>query len=176
MISELLKQRILKIKLILIDNDGVLTDGRIVFGDYGDELKFFDVQDGHGLVMLKRAGLVSVIVSGKKSRINTRRAKEVEVAKVYQNVHDKLKLLPKILSKFRATHEETCYIGDDLVDIPVMKRVGFSVAVKNAVPEVKEAAHYVTDRWGGRGAVRETADLVLKTQGKWDEVTRRYFK
>ena len=175
-ISAELKERLQKIKLVIIDNDGVLTDGRIILGDYGDELKFFDVQDGFGLVLLRRAGLVTVIVSGKKSKINHRRAKELQVAKIYQNVFDKLKIYTKLLKKFKVSPEEVCCIGDDLIDRPVLKRVGFSVAVANAVLEVKETAHYVTERSGGRGAVREVADMLLKAQDKWTAVTERYFQ
>ena len=170
-----LKDRILKIKLIALDVDGVLTDGHIIYGDYGDELKFFDVQDGLGLVMLRRAGVHVVIISAKKSRVNQRRAKELKVTKIYQNVGDKLKIFEKVAKKMKLNPEEICFIGDDLVDIPVMTRAGFAVAVKNAVAEVKDAAHYVTLRNGGRGAVREVADLILKTQQKWAAATERYF-
>ena len=175
-LAESLKHRLLKIKVVLIDNDGVLTDGRIVYGDYGDELKFFDVQDGFGMTLLRRAGFPVIIVSGKKCRINHRRAKELSVNKIYQKATDKLKVFEEILKKFKISAEETLYIGDDLIDLPVLKRVGFAAAVANAVPEVKEAAHYVTERAGGRGAVREVIDLLLKAQGKWEEVTRRYFR
>ena len=174
-LSDDLKERILKIKLVVLDIDGVLTDGRIVYGDYGDELKFFDVQDGFGLVMLRRAGIQTVIISAKKSRVNYRRAKELYATKIHQNVRDKLKIFEKVVKKMKLKHEEACFIGDDLVDLPVLSRVGFAVGVKNAVDEVKDASHYVTLRNGGRGAVREVADIILKTQHKWSEVTERYF-
>jgi len=127
-------------------------------------------------VLLRRAGLVSVIVSGKKSRINHRRAKEIRVTKIYQNAFDKLKVFEKVLKKFKVKPEEVCCIGDDLIDLPILKRAGFAVAVSNAVPEVKEAAHYVTERSGGRGAVREVVDMILKSQGKWAAATERYFR
>ena len=175
MIADDLKDRILKIKLVALDVDGVLTDGRIIYGDYGDELKFFDVQDGFGLVMLRRAGIPVVIISAKKSRVNQRRAKELKVMKIYQNVRDKLKIFEKIIRKMKLKHEDACYIGDDLMDLPVLSRVGFAVGVKNAVEDVKQAAHYVTLKRGGRGALREVADLILKTQSKWPVVTERYF-
>ena len=170
-----LQERIKKIKLVIVVNDGVLTDGRIVLGDYGDELKFFDVQDGFGLVLLRRAGLNTVIISGKKSRINHRRAKELMVSKIIQNAFDKLKAFQKVIKKFKVTPEEVCYVGDDLIDLPVMKRVGLAVAVPNAVEEIKEIAHHVTRRSGGRGAVREVSDLILKGQGLWARVTEKYF-
>ena len=171
-----LQQRIQKIKLVIVDIDGVLTDGRIVLGDYGDELKFFDVQDGFGLVMLRRAGLMTFIMSGKKSKINHRRAKELQVNKIYQNVHDKLKLFEKIVKQVKLQPEEVCYIGDDLIDRQVMTLVGLAIAVNNAVEEVQQAAHYVTKKIGGRGAVREAADLLLKGLGQWTQVTERYFR
>ena len=160
----------------MFDNDGVLTDGRIVYGDYGDELKFFDVQDGFGMVLLRRAGLKTAILSAKKSRINPRRAKELGVDKIYQNAFDKLKVFEKALKTFKLRTEEVCYIGDDLIDLPVLKRVGLAVAPANAVEDVKKAVHHCTERSGGRGAVREVTDLILKGQGRWAEVTEKYFR
>lgn len=171
-----LNERIHKIKLVILDNDGVMTDGRIVYGDYGDELKFFDVQDGFGVVLLGRAGLHTAIISAKKSRINARRVKELAVDKIYQNAFDKLATFEKALKKFKVQPNEVCYVGDDLIDLPVMKRAGFSVAVANAVDEVKKVAHYCTEKSGGRGAVREVTDMILKSQGRWTEVTERYFR
>ena len=175
-IAESLKQRLLKIKVVLIDNDGVLTDGRIIYGDYGDELKFFDVQDGFGMTLLHGAGIPFVIVSGKKSRINHRRARELQASALFQKVADKSKVYEKILKKYKVSGEEVLYIGDDLIDLPVLKRAGFAVAVANAVPDVKEAAHYVTERPGGRGAVREVIDLLLKAQGKWADAAGKYLQ
>ena len=170
------RERLKRIKLLIVDNDGVLTDGRIVFGDYGDELKFFNVQDGFGLVMLRRAGIHTVLISGKKSRINKRRAKEVNFSDIHQNAFDKLKVFEKVIKKFKVSPEEVCYIGDDLIDYPPLSRSGFAVAVSNAVPEILDAAHYVTLRPGGHGAVREVIDHLLKTQGLWADVTQRYFR
>ena len=176
MICDDVRGRIKNIKLVIVDNDGVMTDGRIVYGDHGDELKFFDVRDGFGLVLLRRAGYKTVMVSAKKSPLNKRRAKEVQLCGLYQKATDKLKVFEKILKKFKLKPEEVCYVGDDLIDLPPMRRAGFAVAVANAVPEVLEAAHYTTERPGGRGAVREVGDLLLKTQGQWTEVTQRYFR
>ena len=170
------QERLRKIKLVIADIDGVLTDGTIVYGDHGDEIKFFDVQDGFGMVLLHRAGLKTVIISARKSRINVRRAKEMRVTKLYQNAFDKLKVFSEVLKKFKVTPEEVCFIGDDLIDLPILKRVGFSVAVQNAVPDVKSHVHWVTEKSGGRGAVRELSDFLLKSQGRWAEVTARYFQ
>ena len=176
MIPPELKERIRKIRLVIVDNDGVMTDGRIIYGDHGDELKFFDAQDGHGLVMLRRAGYKTVMISGKTSRVNKRRMKEVQFCDLYQKATDKLSVFEKVLKKFKVGPEETCYVGDDLIDLPPMKRCGLAVAVAGAVDEVKEAAHYTTQKSGGRGAVREIADLLLKTQGQWADVTARYYR
>ena len=173
---ETFTERIKKIKLVILDIDGVLTDGRIIFGDYGDELKFFDVQDGLGLVMLHRASIKTIIVSAKKSKVNIRRAKEVKALKIYQGVKDKLEIYKKVLKEFRLLDEEVCFIGDDLIDIPILTRAGFSVAVANAVDEVKKVVHHVTQKSGGRGAVRELTDLILKTQGLWENLTARYYQ
>ena len=175
-VTDELSRRLLRVKLFLVDVDGVMTDGRIVYGNYGDELKFFDVQDGFGMVLLRRAGLKTVIVSGKKSRVNPRRVKELGVDKLYQNAFDKLKILEQILKKFKVKADEVCYIGDDLIDLPVLKRVGFSAAPANAVDEVKKAVHHCTEKPGGRGAARELAEMILKAQGRWAAVTERYFR
>lgn len=169
-------ERAKRVKVVILDIDGVMTDGRIIYGIYGEELKFFDVQDGFGISLLRRAGIKSVIITAKKSRIVKMRSRDLKVAKTYQGYVDKLKPFNRILKKFRVKPEEVCFIGDDLIDIPVLKRVGFAVAVPNAVAEVKESAHHITSKIGGRGAVREVSDLILKSQNKWDLVTSKYFK
>ena len=165
-----------RVKLLILDIDGVMTDGRIIYSVYGDELKFFDVQDGFGITLLNRAGIKSVIITAKKSRIVKLRARDMRVAKAYQGYMDKLIPFNLALKKFKVAPEEVCFIGDDLIDIPVLKRVGFAVAVPNAVEEVKQSAHHVTSKTGGRGAVREICDLILKSQGKWDLATAKYLK
>lgn len=169
-------ERAQKIKLVIFDVDGVLTDGRIIHGNYGDEIKFFDVQDGLGTVLLHRAGIKVAIITAKASRIVRKRAKELHIKYVFQNHHDKLKIFEKLLKKFKLSYDEACFIGDDLIDIPVLKRVGLSVSVPNAVGEVKEITHYTTEHPGGRGAAREVIDIILKAQKKWDEVTVRYYR
>lgn len=176
MISSDVLERAKKVKLLVIDIDGVMTDGRIIYSIYGDELKFFDVQDGFGISLLKKAGIQSVIITAKKSRIVKLRSRDMRVAKAYQGYLDKLVPFGKILRRFKVKPEEVCFIGDDLIDIPVLKRAGFAVAVPNAVDEAKAAAHYITSRMGGRGAVREICDMVLKAQGKWDAVAGKYSK
>lgn len=170
----MVEEKAKKIKLLIMDVDGVLTDGRIIYSNSGDEMKFFNVIDGMGLALFSRAGLKSAILTAKKSRMVLKRAKDMHIDKVYQNALRKLEVFERILIDFKVSPDEVCFIGDDVIDIPVLKRVGFAVSVPNAVPEAKSVAHYITKREGGRGAVREIIDMILKTQGKWDEVMQRY--
>jgi len=176
MISSEIIERAKRVKLLIADIDGVMTDGRIVYSIYGDELKFFDVTDGFGISLLNRAGIKTVIMTAKKSRVVKMRGRDLKVAKVYAGFLDKLTPFNDLLKRFKVSPEEICFIGDDLIDLPVLKRVGLAVSVPNAVEETKAAAHYVTSKAGGRGAVREICDLILKSQEKWAEVTSRYFK
>ena len=171
----MIEEKAKKIKLLVMDVDGVLTDGRIIYSDSGDQQKFFDVTDGMGLSLLSRAGLKSAILTAKGSRLVAKRSKDMHVDKVYQNALRKAEVFKKILSDFKVTPEEVCFIGDDVVDIPVLKKVGLAVGVPNAVLEVKNEVHYITMRPGGRGAVREIIDIILKSQDKWDEVMKRYY-
>ncbi len=168
-------QRVKKIKLLLLDVDGVLTDGRIVIGSYGDEIKNFDVNDGLGIMLLRRAGLKCVIITAKCSRGVKIRAKQLRIDKVYEN-HYKIRSLENIKKRFKVKEEEICFIGDDLIDIPILKRIGLAVSVPDAMEEVRKISHYVTKRRGGRGAVREMCELILKEQGKWEKATKRYFE
>ena len=167
-------EKIKKVRLLILDVDGVLTDGRIIYGDAGDELKCFDVQDGFGIYLLSKVGIRTVLITAKKSAVVRRRAKESRVAKVYQGAIDKLKAYEKVKRKFRVKDEEVCFIGDDLLDLPVLVRAGFSVAVPNAVEDLKSRSHYITQRKGGRGAVREVIDLILKGQGKYETLVAHY--
>lgn len=170
----MLPEKLKNIKLLVLDVDGVLTDGRIIYGDAGDELKCFDVQDGFGIYLLSKVGIRTVIITAKKSPVVRRRAKESHVAKVYQNALDKGKVYEKVKRRFRVKDEEVCFIGDDLLDLPVVVRAGFSVGVPNAVEEVRKRCHYITERKGGRGAVREVVDLILKSQGKDETLISLY--
>lgn len=169
-----LLQRAAKVSLLVTDVDGVLTDGRIVYAEYGDELKFFDVQDGAGLVFWGRAGLKSAIISSRKSRLLQRRAKELGVDFLAQGQKLKLAAYEKILKRLRLSDEQVCAVADDLPELSMLKRVGLAVAVPNAVDEVKRVSHYVTTRSGGHGAVREVVEVILKAKGLWDQVLERY--
>lgn len=165
-----------KIKLLLLDVDGVMTDGRITYDNAGGETKSFDVKDGHGLKLLQRAGIKIGIITGRQSTVVARRAEELGIELVYQGAKDKLVPFNEILKKLALSPEEVAYVGDDVVDLPVMRRVGFAATVADAVEEVKPFAALVTARKGGRGAVREICDFLLKNSGRWAAVTDRYFK
>ncbi|MBI4342398.1 MAG: HAD hydrolase family protein [Candidatus Omnitrophica bacterium] len=173
-LSPELVQRASRVSVLLLDVDGVLTDGRIIYADYGDELKCFDVQDGAGLVFWNRAGLKSAIITARHSRLIKRRAKELHIDFLAQKRLLKLPTYEQLLKCFRVTDEQVCAVGDDLMELPMLRRVGFAVAVPNAVDEVKQASHYVTRKDGGRGAVREVVDLILQAKGLWDQVLHRY--
>ena len=173
-LSPELAQRAARVSLLVLDVDGVLTDGRIILADYGDELKFFDVQDGAGVVFWHRAGLKSAIITSRTSKLVKRRAKEMRVDVLVQGALLKLPAYQQMLKRLRVSDEQICAIADDLMELPILRRVGLAVAVPNAVEEVKRASHYVTQRPGGRGAVREVIDLILKAKGLWDQVLQRY--
>ncbi len=172
MIAENILEKAKKIKLIILDADGVLTDGKIYYGSYGDEIKAFDVKDGLGLSLWKRAGKASCILTAKKSSLLKRRAREMKVFKVYQNAFRKIDVYEKIKKKFKLQDENICFIGDDLIDIAVLKRAGFSVTVPNAPDEVSAAVHYVTVNKGGFGAVREIIEIILKAQKIWENLVQ----
>lgn len=162
------------IKLIIIDVDGVLTDGRIYCNARGEEQKVFHVKDGSGIAFWHRAGLKSAIISGRSSRAVEQRAKELGIKDVYQKALNKLEAYEKIVKKHGLEDEEVCYIGDDLIDLPVLRRVGFSVAVSDSPEEVLRGVDYVTRASGGKGAVREVVEKILKFQGKWEGILQRY--
>jgi len=154
-----------RIKLLLMDCDGVLTDGRLYFSAGGEEMKVFDVRDGQGLVSWHKAGGISGIISGRSSRIVDVRAGELGIKFVHQGVEDKIQAFLAILAEaYISDPAEVAYIGDDVPDIPLLKKVGLPVAVADAVVEAKAAAAYVTEAKGGRGAVREVCDLLLKAK------------
>lgn len=162
------------IKLLLMDCDGVLTDGRLWLTPEGDEQKAFHARDGQGISLLHKAGLQTGIISGRRSTAVDRRALDLRMLYVRQNAKDKIKALEEILAEAAVSANECAYIGDDVGDIPVMHRVRFAVAVADAVDETKQAAHYITALKGGQGAVREVCDLILKAQGRWEDLMSRF--
>ncbi len=171
----MIEERAKKVKLLILDVDGVLTDGRIIYDNYGDELKFFNVNDGLGIFLLRNAGIKTVIITAKKTRAVIKRAREMRVAAVYSN-HYKLKIYQKVLRRYRVKSEEVCFMGDDLLDLPLIKRVGLAASPPNAVEEVKNSSHYITQRYGGKGAVREVTEIILKSQGLWEKAISDYSK
>ena len=162
-----MKDALKKIKLVAMDIDGVLTDGRIIIDSNGVETKNFDVQDGFGIVFLKKCGIKTAIISARESGVVAHRAQDLKIDKVYVGVYPKLSAYESLLKEFKLQEEEVCFIGDDLADISVMRRCGVGVAVANAVFEVKQIADYVTIKRGGRGAVREVVEMILQAQGHW---------
>ena len=173
-LPEDLAARAARVTVLIMDVDGVLTDGRIIYATHGDELKCFDVQDGAGLVFWNRVGLRSALLTARTSRLLKRRAKELHVDVLAQGCLLKLPMYERLLKRFRVTDAEVCAVGDDLMELPLLRRAGFAVAVPNAVSEVKRVSHYVTHRPGGRGAVREIVEMILKAKGLWDQVLQRY--
>ena len=174
--SASLVARAKRIRVLLMDVDGVLTDGRIWLLSRSDgtasEIKGFSAYDGAGLKLARAAGLRTGLITGRKSSAVEQRARECEIEFVYQAQATKLGALEEILKATGADPSEVAYVGDDLPDIPILQRVGLAAAVANAVPEVKRAAHFVTARSGGEGAVREVIELIVKAQGKWGVASR----
>ena len=167
-------ERAARVKLLVLDVDGVLTDGRIIMDHEGRESKAFDVRDGHGIKLLRGAGIEVAVLTGRSSPVVQHRADDLGIPWLRQGVDDKVKAYEEIARKTGIAEDETCFIGDDLVDIPLLKRVGFPIVVADGAPEAKERALYVTQSPGGRGAVREVCDLLLQARGQWDEILRRY--
>jgi 3-deoxy-D-manno-octulosonate 8-phosphate phosphatase (KDO 8-P phosphatase) len=165
-----------KIRLLALDVDGVLTNGDIIFDCQGNELKVFNVRDGHGIKMLQRAGIRVAIITGRSSIAVSRRASELGITDVYQGSNSKLTGYGKLLKKYSLTDSEVAYVGDDIVDIPLLKRVGLPVVVADATGEARKHAVLITRNRGGNGAVREVTDLLVKAAGKWKELVNEYDK
>ncbi len=162
-------KKLKQIAMLVNDVDGVLTDGGVYLFENGVEGKRFSVLDGAGCGLAQRGGLETAWVTARKSTLLEQRAKECKVTYVLQGRKQKLGALDLLLKKARLTAGQVAYIGDDLVDLPVMEKVGLAIAVPNAVAEVRQAAHYITAKAGGQGAVREVIEMILKTQGRWDQ-------
>jgi len=169
-----IQAKLQKIKMLILDVDGAMTDGRIVIGDNGQEIKFFNVRDGHGLKMIQRYGIRIVLLTGRESKVVLHRARDLGIRDVYQKAWDKKEVLGRILAKHDLPASAVAYMGDDIVDIPVLKQVGFSAAVADALDVVKKSVDYVTTCRGGHGAVREICDLILQGQGRWPDIAAKY--
>jgi len=173
-LSDDLRERLIRIRLLIVDCDGVLTDGRIVLLSETEETKFFDVKDGHGIRMAARAGLKTAIISGRESFAVRARVRDLGITYLREAAWVKTGPYEEIVASEGVGDDAVCYVGDDVTDIPLLRRTGLAVAVADAVDEAKQYAHYVTQRAGGRGAVREVIEMILKAQGKWDEAMARY--
>jgi 3-deoxy-D-manno-octulosonate 8-phosphate phosphatase (KDO 8-P phosphatase) len=167
-ISEEIRGKAKKIRMIILDVDGVLTDGSIILDNNGNEFKRFNVRDGHGIRLLIRAGIKGAIITGRRSEVVVRRAEELGITEVHQGVFDKLSVYEKILSKYNFKEEEIAFMGDDIVDIGILRRVGLSAVPADAEEGVKRWASFVSAKNGGRGAVRELTNLILSSSGLYD--------
>jgi len=165
-----------EIKLLLLDVDGVLTDGSIVYTHSGTEMKSFNTKDGFGIRLLQEAGVEVGIITARSSEAVHRRAQDLKLAHVYQGVRNKIEAFEAILAAQKLSPPEIAYMGDDWLDLPLLTRVGLAATVADAVVEVKEVSHYVSRRAGGRGAVREVCDLIIEAKGLRTELLARYLK
>jgi 3-deoxy-D-manno-octulosonate 8-phosphate phosphatase (KDO 8-P phosphatase) len=159
------------IKLLILDVDGVLTDGRIILDNKGNELKMFHVRDGHGVRMLTRAGIKVAIITGRTSDVVSRRAEEMGVTDVYQGIYKKSAIYEDLLRKYNLKDEEVAFMGDDVVDIEILKRVGLPAVPADADEGTKGFAYFISTKEGGRGAVRELIDFILRSSDLWDSVS-----
>jgi len=163
-------QRASKIRLLILDVDGVLTNGFLYYGPKDELFKVFHVRDGHGIKMAQLGGVEVAFLSGRRSDAAFLRAKELGVTRYFEGLRDKVPALEELCRSLNLSLEEVAAVGDELVDLPLFHRVGLAVAVADAVPEVKAAAHWVTQNPGGQGAVREVTDLILKAAGAWEKL------
>ncbi len=172
--TEEVQKKIEGITTLILDVDGVMTDGGIIIDDNGRETKRFDVRDGHGIKMLMRYEMDVVLLTGRTSQVVAHRAADLGIKDVFQGVLNKLEVFEEMVRKRNMKRENLAFVGDDVVDVPVLRRVGFSATVADASEEVKKSVDYVTENRGGHGAVRELCELILRVKGKWPDVAARY--
>jgi len=165
-----------KLKLLILDVDGVLTDGKLFFDNEGNEYKSFHARDGHGIKLLRQTGIEVAVISGRKSNSVSLRMKNLGIEHVYQGHEDKRGAFKELIEKSGITPEQAAYMGDDLLDLPVMTRVGLAIAVADANFAVRQRADWCTALPGGHGAVREVCDFIMQAQGRFDEVVNAYLK
>jgi 3-deoxy-D-manno-octulosonate 8-phosphate phosphatase (KDO 8-P phosphatase) len=168
-------ERAARVKVMIFDVDGVLTDGSLTYGADGEVTKTFNVLDGLGIQLLNKTGVATAIISARNSPIVVKRAADLGITHVFQGMHDKRIAFARLLEATGATPEQCGYIGDDVIDLPLLLKVGFAVAVPSGHPEVQHRAHYVTRAPGGRGAVREVCDMVMRAQGTYEQALAPYF-
>lgn len=168
------RERAMRVKLMIFDVDGVLTDGGLRYGADGEVLKTFHVLDGHGIKMLQQSGVKAAIISARNSAIVAKRASDLGIAVLRQGVHDKLAAFEQVLAEMSLTASESGFMGDDVIDLPVMTRVAFAASVPNGHHEVRSRAHYVSTAAGGFGAAREVCDFILRAQGNYEAALAPY--
>jgi 3-deoxy-D-manno-octulosonate 8-phosphate phosphatase (KDO 8-P phosphatase) len=168
--------RAARIRLMIFDIDGILTDGSLHYGPDGEVIKTFNVLDGHGIKLLQQAGVGVAIISARQSAIVAKRASDLGIQHVYQGVHDKLTAFEQLLQQTGIGAEQCGFIGDDVIDLPILLRVGFAVSVPNGHAEVRTRVHYVTQAGGGRGAAREICDFILRAQGRYEAALAPYLQ
>ena len=164
------------VKLLLLDVDGVLTDGSITYTDEGSEIKTFHVRDGFGMRQLQKAGVKIGIITARSSKALLRRAQDLSITHIHQGIRNKVEAYEEIRNSLKLEPSEVAFMGDDWIDLPLLKKAGFSAAVADAMPEVKKAVDYVTRMPGGRGAVREVCDLIVEAKGMYDTFLRSYIE
>ena len=169
-----LEARMKRIRLIILDVDGVLTDGGIYMGPDGEAMKRFDIKDGAGIVLWGRVGGMTAILTGRSSKIVENRAKELHISIVRQGCTNKRAAYEELKEELQVTDDEVAYIGDDIIDLPVMRQVGLPIAVGDAAPEVHEIASFTTNHAGGHGAIREAVERILRAQGRFEEAAAQY--
>jgi 3-deoxy-D-manno-octulosonate 8-phosphate phosphatase (KDO 8-P phosphatase) len=166
--------RAARVRLMIFDVDGILTDGSLHYGADGESIKTFNVLDGHGIKLLQQSGVTTAIISARKSPIVARRAADLGIAHVHQGVHDKRSAFDHLLMECKLGMDECGFVGDDVIDLPILLRVGFAASVPNAHAEVRTRVHYVTQASGGRGAAREICDVLLHAQGNYENAIASY--
>jgi 3-deoxy-D-manno-octulosonate 8-phosphate phosphatase (KDO 8-P phosphatase) len=165
-----------RVRLMIFDVDGVLTDGSLHFGPEGEMIKTFNVLDGHGIKLLQQSGVATAIISARQSALVARRAADLGISHVRQGAHDKLEAFHALLAECGAVADACGFIGDDVIDLPILTRVGFAASVPNGHPEVRSRVHYVTQAGGGHGAARELCDFILRAQGNYEAALAPYLK
>lgn len=170
------EERARGIKVIVFDVDGVMTDGGLIIGDDGQEYKQFHSQDGLGMKLLKASGVQMAIITGRTSKVVIKRAENTGIAHFYQGVEDKLEAFVELTKSLNISSEECAFMGDDVVDLPPMRKSGFAITVPHAMPLVKQYAHYITTLQAGRGAVREVCEFIMRAQGTYDAQMARYLQ
>ncbi|MGH8806747.1 MAG: KdsC family phosphatase [Noviherbaspirillum sp.] len=166
--------RAARVRLMIFDVDGILTDGSLHYGPDGEVIKTFNVLDGHGIKLLRQSGVATAIISARQSPIVARRAADLGIAHLFQGVHEKRASFEQLLAQSNMSADACGFVGDDVIDLPILSRVAFAASVPNAHPEVRARVHYVTQAQGGRGAARELCDLILRAQGNYEAALAPY--